>query len=267
MDGFSAREENPSHGRDENHMAYILDGGVILILIVAVAVGCHRGFFKSLILLVGSLAAMVLAGLLSTPLASFTFDTFISGGLQETIAARIEEAGAGSAADGLEVALSELPGPIAHALQAYAGTPEEIVDTVRDSLSGSASAAAQTVVTAVIRPVAVALLGFLLFFILFVLLMIVVRLLARLVRQIARLPVLKQADGLLGGLLGLVEGALLVLVAVTVVQLIAASAGPDAILTSEDVKDSILVSRIAEHNPVTGALDAVLDALPEGMLR
>lgn len=264
MDGFSTREENPSPGRDENHMAYILDGAVILILIAAVAVGCHRGFFKSLILLVGSLAATVLAGLLSTPLASFTFDTFISGGLQESIAAKIEETGAGSVADGLEAALNELPGPIAHALQAYAGTPEEIVDTVRDSLSGSASAA-ETVVTTVIRPVAVALLGFLLFFILFVLLMIVVRLLARLVRQIARLPVLKQADGLLGGVLGLVEGALLVLVAVTVVQLITASAGPDAALTAEDVKDSIIVSRVAEHNPVTGALDSVLDALPEGI--
>lgn len=247
-------------------MAYILDGAVILILIVAVAVGCHRGFFKSLILLVGSLVAMVLAGLLSTPLASFTFDSFISKGLQESITAKIEETGSGSVAEGMEAALNELPDSISHALQAYVGTPDQIVDAVRDSLSGSASSAAETVVTVVIRPVAVALLGFLLFFILFILLMVVVRLLARLVKQIARLPVLKQADGLLGGLLGLVEGALLVLVAVTVVQLITASAGPEAALTAEDVKDSTIVSLIAEHNPISGALDSVLDALPEGML-
>ncbi len=248
-------------------MAYLLDGAVILIIIVTVAVGCRRGFFKSLVLLAGSLAAMVLAGLLSNPLASFTFDTFMSEGLKESITAKIQEAGSGSAAEGLEAALSELPGPISHALQAYVGTPGQIVDTVQDSLTGTASEAADKVVSSVIRPVAVALLGFLMFFILFVILMIVVRLLARLVKQIARLPVLKQADGLLGGLLGFVEGILLVLVAVTVVQLITASAGPDAMLTEEDVKDSIIVSRIAQHNPVTNALDQVLDALPEGMLQ
>lgn len=61
------------------------------------------------------------------------------------------------------------------------------------------------------------------FLLLFIVLMIIAHFLANLISKVFRLPLLRQADGLLGALLGAVEGVVLGLVAVTVMQMMAAS--------------------------------------------
>ena len=122
---------------------------------------------------------------------------------------------------------------------------------------------AETVVAKVVRPVAVALLRTVCFFILFILLMIVVGIVASLVNKVFKSPLLKQVNGVLGAVVGAVEGIVLIFVAVTVVQLMANSSDADAFISSKDVKDSILVSRLADANPITGALESVLDAVPK----
>lgn len=45
-------------------MAYILDGAAILVVLLAVFIGYHRGFVRSLIQLVGLIAAAVVAAAL-----------------------------------------------------------------------------------------------------------------------------------------------------------------------------------------------------------
>ena len=247
-------------------MAYILDGAAILVVLLAVFIGYHRGFVRSLIQLVGLIAAAVIAAVLSTGIAALVFDSFISDGLTETISTKIQATDTSSAAESVQQALQELPAPIVHALEQYIGTPHEIVSGLEGSLSGSAQAVAETVVKSVVRPVAVALLRFLVFFILFILLMIVVGLVAKLVNGLFKVPVLKQVNGVLGAVVGVVQGILFLFVAVTVLQLVTASTSADAAVSSKDVEDSILVGFMADHNPITNALESVMKSLRDTLI-
>ena len=247
-------------------MAYILEGAARLVVLLAVFIGYHRGFVRSLIQLVGLIAAAVVAAALSTGIAALVFDNFISDGLTQTVSSKIQTADTATAAESLQQALEELPGPISNALAQYIGTPEQIVSGIQGSLDSSAEAVASTVVRSVIRPVAVALLRFLVFFVLFILLMIVVGLVARLVNGLFKAPVLKQVNGALGAVIGLIQGILFLFVAVTVVQLVTASASADAALSAKDVEDSILVGFVADHNPITSALESVMKSLPDTLV-
>ena len=89
--------------------------------------------------------------------------------------------------------------------------------------------------------------------------MIIAHFLANLISKVFRLPLLRQADGLLGALLGAVEGVVLGLVAVTVMQMMAASTTENALISQQDIESTVLVSAVAQINPVTGTLESVLE--------
>ena len=229
-------------------MAYMLDIAVILILLLAVYIGYRRGFVKAVIKLVGCVLAVVIASVASLPLASGIFDAFAGDKLQEVIASQMTSTDTAAVAAGIEAALDKLPGPVLNALEAYGlGTPEQIIGGVKESLDGSVEDIARSVVEVVIRPVAVALLRILL-----------VALVANLISKVFKLPILRQMDGGLGAIVGVAEGVVLVFVAVTVVQMIAASSSGDAWITNQDIHDTMLVRWVAERNPLADVLKDIL---------
>ena len=239
-------------------MAYMLDIAVILILLLAVYIGYRRGFVKAVIKLVGCVLAVVIASVASLPLASGIFDAFAGDKLQEVIASQMTSTDTAAVAAGIEAALDKLPGPVLNALEAYGlGTPEQIIGGVKESLDGSVEDIARSVVEVVIRPVAVAL-RTLCFFLIFLLLILLVALVANLISKVFKLPILRQMDGGLGAIVGVAEGVVLVFVAVTVVQMIAASSSGDAWITNQDIHDTMLVRWVAERNPLADVLKDIL---------
>ena len=243
-------------------MAYMLDIAVILILLLAVYIGYRRGFVKAVIKLVGCVLAVVIASVASLPLASGIFDAFAGDKLQEVIASQMTSTDTAAVAAGIEAALDKLPGPVLNALEAYGlGTPEQIIGGVKESLDGSVEDIARSVVEVVIRPVAVALLRTLCFFILFIVLMILVALVANLISRVFTLPILRQMNGGLGAVVGIAEGVVLIFVAVTVLQLIAASSSSEAFITNKDISDTMLVRFVAEHNPLSDVLKDILQVI------
>ena len=118
---------------------------------------------------------------------------------------------------------------------------------------------ADALVNDVFRPVGVLLIRMVSFLLLFIVLMIAAHFLANVISKVFRLPLLRQADGLLGALFGAVEGVILALAAVTVMQMLAASTAEDALISQQDIEDTVIVSAMAEINPVTGTLESVLE--------
>lgn len=238
-------------------MAYILDLAVILLFILAIFLGYRRGFIKTAIRLVGCVLAIVLAGVLSPLVAGGIFDTFVSPPMEKMFASQIKSTDLDAVMNELEAGIDQIPSSITNALEAYgAGTPQQILDSAKAEVNGNIASLPGMVVK-LMRPVAVSLLSALCFFVLFIVLMIVVAILASLINKAFRLPVIKQVNGVLGAVLGAVQGVVLVLVAVTVLQLVANSSSQEALISRQDVEGSILVSRIADINPITNALDKV----------
>lgn len=247
-------------------MTYILDGAVILIFILAIIIGSHRGFMKSIVQLIGCVLAVLLANMLSPLVAGGLFDTFASDQLQNTLSSSMATVEPESVTEGIGKVLDKLPQPVVHALQAYGlGTPEDMLKSVQDSLTNGKDAVVKAVVVGVIRPVAVSLLRALCFAILFILFMIAVFIIARIIGRVFRLPLLKQMDGLLGAVVGAAEGVLLIFVAVTVIQLIAASSDVNKVITALDIKKTVIVRMVSEHNPLTeiclGCVERITDVI------
>lgn len=241
-------------------MAYILDGAVILIFLVAIWLGYRRGFVKSLIQLVGCVAAALIASTCSAPLASGIFDVFFAEKLEQSVAAKIGETDEASVREALDGLLDELPGPVANTLKLYGlDTPESIVGKLDGAFGGSAEKIGQAVVSTVVKPVAVSLLRMLCFSILFIALMVLVSILASVINRVFSLPVLRTVNGLLGAVAGAVQGALIVLVAVMLVTLTTMVSDDTGALNRKAVNDTVIVRTVEKWNPANGALEALFE--------
>ena len=243
-----------------NHMAYILDAAVIIIFLLMLAIGYRRGLVKSLLRLGGSILAMLAAWGIAAAVAAPIFDAAVAPGLQELAAENITAADAATLNEQLTALLDKLPGPIANGLAACGvGSAEEITAHLGGAVGTTADAVADALVNDVFRPVGVLLIRMVSFLLLFIVLMIAAHFLANVISKVFRLPLLRQADGLLGALFGAVEGVILALAAVTVMQMLTASTAEDALISQQDIEDTVIVSAMAEINPVTGTLESVLE--------
>lgn len=231
-------------------MAYILDIAVILILILSVWLGYRRGLVRAIITLIGCVLAVWLSSMLSPMIATGVFNTFFREDLQQTVSAQVRGTDVAALESGVRTVLEELPKPIRNFLEAYGfGSPAEIAAKLGERVDGE-TAVADILMENLVEPVAETMLTAGFFFLVFLLLMIVVRLIASMINRVFHLPVLRQLNGLGGAVIGAVEGCLLVLVVVTLVQLAAYGTGSDAFVTSEDIDSSHLFSIVAENNPV-----------------
>lgn len=71
-------------------MAIWLDAGILILALLFIFVGFHRGVVKSLIELVGTVAAVVAAVLLASMIAPAIFNTFIRPPMVEQIQGAID---------------------------------------------------------------------------------------------------------------------------------------------------------------------------------
>ena len=189
-------------------MGYILDGIILLICLLCVLIGVKRGFIHSVVRFLGSIIAALLASALGGVLAQWLFDTMFRGAMVEKINSSLQTLGADNAAAAASQVLASLPDFLVRALEEAGVTLETVSHAINSQTSGAAG-----VVVDYLSPVFVNFLKVLAVIVLFFLFMTIVRLLAALVGDILRLPILKEVDGLLGG----VFGFLLAMVSVWVV--------------------------------------------------
>lgn len=242
-------------------MAYILDGVVILIFLLAVIIGYKRGFVQSAIRLVGCIAAVLVAFSLSAPLATGIYDQFISDKMQKMMVDEISKSASGTVDAKLDQILKDLPHTVTNMLSAFhLGTSKEIAGKLSASVSDSAAVLAKKIDSQIIRPVVTAALQMLCGIVLFIVLMILLSFLAKAVGRIFRLPVLRQMDGLLGAVFGAVQGVLMVFVAVTIISLIATTSGSNAKLTLADVSRTVVVRAVESVNPAGGLFQSAYNA-------
>ena len=246
--------------------AYILDGAVILIFLLAILIGYRRGFVKAVIRLAGCVLALVVALCLSKPLAGGVFDLFFSDQLEQTVSSHIGQTDEQAVREALENILEQLPQPVVNALDGVGlGTPEEITGQVQDALGGTAAELSERIVSLVVRPAAVSLLSALLFLVLFIVCMILVGILASVINKAFQIPVLKQVNGALGAAVGVLEGALLVFVGVTVITLISQASASDGVISREVVERTTIVRTIEKISPATEQLNRLVEEAREGL--
>ncbi len=230
-------------------MSWILDGIVVLLLVIAVILGYKRGFISTAVQLAGYIFAFLIALSLSATVAEFTYDRFIGEKITESVSAAFSENTGSSVSEKVDSMLDTLPAFLQTALSENEDV-QNALSTIDDKTENTITAVTETVVKQILRPVVVALLRFVVFIILFLLLLLVVKLLSKLVKPLAKLPLIRQVDGILGVVLGAVNGCILSIVAVTVMQLIITAGSTTGPFTAENLQNSVLASWIADINPL-----------------
>lgn len=188
-------------GKEGVSLPYLADAVIVVIFLLFIILGVKRGFVRSVLDLVGTLAAMLVSMWFSGIAAQWVFSTF----LQESLTRQIAEAlQAAPAADAAEAVLSVVPEILRGGLEAFGITS----DAINQAVAGTSGQAAEAVV-AVLSPMVVSVLRGLFALVLFVFLLVIFRILSGVVCRIFRLPVLRQLDKGLGILLGVAQAALI----------------------------------------------------------
>ena len=188
-------------GKEGVSLPYLADAVIVVIFLLFIILGVKRGFVRSVLDLVGTLAAMLVSMWFSGIAAQWVFSTF----LQESLTRQIAEAlQAAPAADAAEAVLSVVPEILRGGLEAFGITS----DAINQAVAGTSGQAAAAVV-AVLSPMVVSVLRGLFALVLFIFLLVIFRILSGVVCRIFRLPVLRQLDKGLGILLGVAQAALI----------------------------------------------------------
>lgn len=226
----------------------VLDIILVAAMALTVFLGYRRGFLRTMIQLVGWVAALVVALTLSTPAATFTFDTFFAKGIETQLTETFNGI-AGEPSAMLEGLVEKLPSPIGTALE---NNPHllETLENLDESAADTAQSLAVSVANTVVRPLVVSLLQFLIFLVLFLLLLVVIRLLEKLVKPIRKLPLIRQADAILGAVLGALKGVVFVMLLTALLQWLVTMGVTGNWITADTLKDTALVNWVSQFNPL-----------------
>ena len=188
-------------GKEGVSLPYLADAVIVVIFLLFIILGVKRGFVRSVLDLVGTLAAMLVSMWFSGIAAQWVFSTFLQESLTRQIAEALQAAPAADAADAVLSVVTEI---LRGGLEAFGITS----DAINQAVAGTSGQAAAAVV-AVLSPMVVSVLRGLFALVLFVFLLVIFRILSGVVCRIFRLPVLRQLDKGLGILLGVAQAALI----------------------------------------------------------
>ncbi len=223
-------------------MSILLDVIIVAIVVLYALRGWRKGFFRSLMGLIGAMIALVAALTVSRFLSQWIFDAFIRTPLAASITQTMAETGA-STASGIMSALPQF-------LRELVGWTGNSAQELQNLISSSAGPAADILVN-IISPLVINLIMIVAAIVLFIIFLIIVRLLLRLLNKVTKVPVIKQLNGILGFLLGIGKGIIIVWMLCALVSIIVPLFGPSAQWAQDAMDHSYVFRALANFNIVS----------------
>ena len=214
-------------------MAFFVDIFMAAILLLALVLGIRQGFVQSLarvlIVVTALLGAAWLADHLAEPAAKW-LEPVLTEKLQQRLS------GQAVAADDPSLAAAGL-------LETF-GFSGDALDELVQSVTDKAQEMGQTLLSAVVSTVLQTVAYAVVYLVSFLLLLLLLRLLLAPLHLFTRLPVVHGVNALLGGALGLVKGALLLIFAVWLLRRL------QLFITPELIGQTYILRFFAEHSPM-----------------
>lgn len=199
-------------------LGYAADIILVAVVLIALLTGWKRGFFRSMMDLVGTMLVLAAAIWLSGIAAQWTFQEMLRGPMVAQVSEALQITSTDNAADAVFAAL---PSVLSGALELYGITADTVNQAIANT-SGSAAAAAVDLMA----PAIISILKGVFVLILFVFLMVIMRIITRAICRVFRLPLLRQLDQGLGAILGAVQGLVVVFLLCFCVELLAPVSAP-----------------------------------------
>lgn len=234
-------------------MNYILDIFVLAVVCFLAWRCSKKGFVKTAVLLFGFIIAAVVARAASLPLSSWIYDGFVSekvtAAVEETVGAKAEEL-TGNIDNIAEEAISSLPKGLQNISKFFIDEDEINNEKFTASLQSSSKGIVLTVEENVVKPAVIGLMQTILFIILFFVLSFLIRRLAFIGGIFNKIPLVGKVNMFLGGVVGTVEGIIIVFLAATVLAFVIMLAGETSPVSVQDVEKTYLFRFFYENNPL-----------------
>ena len=187
-------------------MSIILDLIVLAIIIITVLISAKRGFVRTLIELVGFIAAVFISFTISTPLANSTYDKIIEPSIISTVTSAVDTAADNSAAAAVDSFWNEMPGWIKGGIEKAGISKESLGGSITANIGNGVQAAVESASQNVIKPAVTSTLALIYQVISLIILLAIVKPLAKLINKLFSFSVIGTANRVLGGVVGVPKG-------------------------------------------------------------
>jgi uncharacterized membrane protein required for colicin V production len=234
-------------------MNYILDI-FVLVVVCFLAWRCSRkGFVKTAVLLFGFIIAAFIARTASLPISNWIYDGFVSEkvtvAVEDAIGAKTEELTA-NIDSFTEEAISSLPKGLQNISKFFINEETLENDKITESLKNSSKDIAETIEENIVRPAVIGLMQTILFIVLFFVLSFLIKRLAFIGGIFNKIPLVGNVNRFLGGVVGTLEGIIIVFLAATVLAFVIMLAGETSPVSQGDIEKTYLFRFFYENNPL-----------------
>lgn len=197
-------------------MSFVIDLIIIGVILLTALISAKQGFVKIVIEVVGFVVAVLLAFSLSGPLADLTYQNII----EPPIINSVSESTAGTATETVDKLWEGLPEILTNNADALGISKDSLIQSVESSTQSTAQGIISNASQNVIKPVITGILETVFAVILIIVLLFVVRILAKLINKVFSFSVVGKLNRTLGGIIGIVKGLVIALIACKVILLI-----------------------------------------------
>lgn len=236
-------------------MSVVLDIILIAIFAAFVLLAAKKGFVKTLLELVATILALMLAYQLSPVIAQGAYDGIVKESMITSIEEQLDENfNASTAAKKAEVTLEALPDFVV-SLASSAGVEIDEVKAKISSEKFSSQNLATELVEKVAQPIVVGALTIVAFMLLAIILLFALKFLAHIISKLFDVPLIGTANKILGALLGACKGVIVIVFLCTVLEFVFAN-GDGEMATA--VNDSFVIGLLDNINPFINNLKEML---------
>ncbi len=236
----------------------ILDLIIVGIIVLCARKGAKDGFAKTLVGFFAFAIALILAGVLCAPAANLVYDKAVREPVENAVYNAVSENFAGGEISAtaeqvstlIEEAIDKLPAFI-KGVTGIEDKKDAVIESVNELKTADIREITDNIVGKYIAPVVIRVLSVIVFIILFVVLLFVCKLLSKCLKLVNKLPLIGKLNSLLGGILGVLQGALIALAVCWVLVAVTNDGGSlFKIVTAETIESSLVLKTVAAHNPL-----------------
>ena len=214
---------------------FIYDIAAVIIVLITIGIGAKNGFTKTFVQTVGFVISVIAAITVGKIGATVVYTTLLQPALRVTLENSLANAvSPEKVIEGIKNAVEGLPA-LSSLLFDFSAVEESLTSSVHLNAAQIAAAVEDTVLRPVIEP----LLEMLFFLLILFLMFAIVALLAKGSKSVNEVPVIGKVNAFFGGLVGLVNGVVLLLAAAAVLNVFINLHGPTEVVSEEVIGNSL----------------------------
>ncbi|MCH5298982.1 MAG: CvpA family protein [Ruminococcus sp.] len=232
----------------------ILDIVLIAVVALLIIIGAVRGIARTLYNLLSVFLSGFLAYIASKAAAGWIFDNFIAASIEKSVTESLSSA-AQSTGNAAQDAILGLPDYVVGILNTFGVSTDTLAGSVSSAADSSADVVSGAIVGA-IAPVFTSVLSVILLVVLFIIFILIFKLLSKKFLKLFELPIIRSANKLLGGALGMCEGIIICYIFILVCRIILPFSQEPFI--SPEMIDSSIIFRTVYYSDFLNTISALI---------